>query len=65
MSEQKVTDTLAKLAESIKGLRIEVEAWRTHTGSTGYFLQVAVEDLIKVVNELSKYLHDNANPPVR
>lgn len=59
--QEKVSDTLSRLAASITGLRIEVEAWRTHTGSTGYFLQVAVEDLIKVVNELSAYLNDNAN----
>jgi hypothetical protein len=55
--EKRVSEDVSKLSQAIKGLRVEVEAWRTHTGSTGYFLQVAVEDLIRVVDELKTALH--------
>lgn len=45
-------DELQKLRASVNGLRIEVEGWRNHTGSTGYFLVTAVEDLLKAVDAL-------------
>lgn len=48
----RLSASVNRLAESVKGLRLEVEGWRTHTGSTGYFLLTAVEDLTKAVDEL-------------
>lgn len=54
-----VANRLKRLTETIAGLRLEVEGWRKHTGSTGYFLQVALEDLIKAVHELADYIQAN------
>ena len=51
-SEDKLAKEVKMLAELVRGLLIEVEGWRHHTGSTGYFLQTAVEDLHKAVDKL-------------
>ena len=51
-----MNEKLEQLLQSIKGLRLEVEGWRVHTGSTGEFLLNAVEDLIKMVDELKRAL---------
>ena len=56
MTEKLLPDVLKDLTCSLDGLRVEVEGWRKHTGSTGYFLLVAVEDLIKRVDELKAAL---------
>jgi hypothetical protein len=53
-SEEKLAKEVAKLSELVQGLLIEIRGWRTHTGSTGYFLQVAVEDLHKAVDKLEE-----------
>ena len=54
-------DLLAKLlsevkilSATVKLLNDKVEGWRTHTGSTGYFLQVATEDLTRSVATLQE-----------
>ena len=48
-----LNDRLGQLLASVKVLKTEVEGWRTHAGSTGYFLLIAVEDLTKAVIELA------------
>lgn len=50
-------DELQKLRASVDGLRLEVEGWRNHTGSTGYFLVTAVEDLLKAVDQLTAHIN--------
>lgn len=41
-----------KLEHTVAGLVLEVKGMRTHTDSTGYFLLIAVEDVLKAVQEL-------------
>lgn len=45
-----------KLEHTAAGLILEVKGMRTHTDSTGYFLLIAVEDLLKTVQELKVVL---------
>lgn len=52
MSEQDFAAKLEELKSSIKGLSMEVEGWRQHTGSTGEFILVALKDLHAAVNKL-------------
>lgn len=42
---------LRDLESSISGLRIEVEGWRMHTGSTGEFILIEIDRLISKFNE--------------
>jgi hypothetical protein len=50
--ELKVRKMIEALSASVAGLRLEVEGWRIHTGSTGYFLLTAIEDVGHRVDEL-------------
>lgn len=55
MTDEKMSEMLIaidKLCNSVNGLRLEVEGWRTHTGSTGYFLSSSVEKLVTTVTQL-------------
>lgn len=47
-------DVIVKLEQSVSGLIIEVKGQRTHADSGGYFVQIAVEDLLKAVQELKQ-----------
>lgn len=49
---QKLVNEIRTVNATVKILNDKVEGWRTHTGSTGYFLQVATEDLTKSVATL-------------
>jgi len=59
----KLAIQLAILTTQAKGLRIELEAWRTHSGSQGHFLQMAIEDLEKAVKELRSCVLADAMMP--
>lgn len=50
--KQKLLAEVRLLNATVKILNDKVEGWRTHTGSTGYFLQTATEDLTKSVSAL-------------
>lgn len=52
MTETSLRDVLEKLEQTVAGLILEVKGMRIHSDSAGYFLQIAVEDLQKTVNEL-------------
>lgn len=52
MNEDELTKRLSELATSVGGLRVEVEGWRQHTGSTGEFLILAVERLAREIQDL-------------
>lgn len=52
MTETTLRDMLEKFEQTVAGLVIEVKGMRMHSDSAGYFLQIAVEDLQKSVNEL-------------
>lgn len=54
MSEQDFGGKLEELKNSIKGLSMEVEGWRQHTGSTGEFILVALKDMLAAVVKLEK-----------
>jgi uncharacterized OsmC-like protein len=43
---------LKEMETSISGLRIEVEGWRRHTGSTGEFILLEIDRLLDKVKEL-------------
>ena len=43
---------VADLEASIKGLRMEVEGWRQHTGSASHFMLVEIDRLISELTEL-------------
>jgi hypothetical protein len=43
---------LTEIDNSIKGLRLEVEGLRMHTGSTGEFILISLEHLTRIVKEL-------------
>jgi hypothetical protein len=47
-----LVQVIEKLEQTVAGLILEVKGMRTHGDSAGYFLQIAVEDLQKTVNEL-------------
>ena len=49
---EKLINEIRMVTATVKILNEKVEGWRTHTGSTGYFLQVATEDLTKSVDAL-------------
>lgn len=53
MNEQEgFSQRLEELKMAIKGLSIEVEGWRQHTGSTGDFILAALRELHVSVNKL-------------
>jgi hypothetical protein len=60
MPEKVIAHEIERLTDHIKGLRLEVEGWRMHVGSTGYFIQIAIEDLQKAVAELDKLVKTRA-----
>jgi hypothetical protein len=45
---------LEELKNTLKGLSMEVEGWRQHTGSTGTFILDAIHDAVRAVNKLEK-----------
>lgn len=51
---RKALAELKTMKATVKLLDEKVEGWRTHVGSTGYFLKVATEDLTKAVASLEK-----------
>lgn len=54
MSEPDFSAKLEEIKNSLKGLSMEVEGWRQHTGSTGEFILVALKDMLNAVNKLQK-----------
>jgi hypothetical protein len=52
MTETSLRDVLEKLEQTLTGLLLEVKGMRTHGDSAGYFLQIAVEDVHKTLQEL-------------
>lgn len=54
MSEPDFAAKLEELKNNIKGLSMEVEGWRQHTGSTGEFILVALKDMLAAVVKLEK-----------
>ena len=55
---EKLINEIRMVTATVKILNEKVEGWRTHTGSTGYFLQVATEDLTKSVDALLTKVSD-------
>lgn len=53
MTKEEVSVRVAEMSNVVRGLRMEIEGWRQHTGSTGEFLIVAVENLNKAIRELA------------
>jgi hypothetical protein len=52
MTAKSLPEVLLELESSVKGLRLEVEGWRMHTGSASHFMMVEIDRLIDVLNEL-------------
>lgn len=61
-TEAEMIKSVRDLSATVNGMRLEVEGWRQHSSSTGYFLQIAVEDLLKAVNELTVYIEARKKP---
>lgn len=54
MSEQDIRAKLEEICNSLKGLSLEVEAWRVHTSGNGEFFLSALRDLLTAVNKLKE-----------
>lgn len=54
MNETEILQTIAEVQVTVKGLRLEVEGWRQHVGSSGEFVLVELDRLIGILNELKK-----------
>lgn len=52
MTAKTLPDVLVELESSVKGLRLEVEGWRMHTGSASHFMMIEIDRLITVLQEL-------------
>jgi hypothetical protein len=52
MTAKTLPEVLVELESSVKGLRLEVEGWRMHTGSASHFMMVEIDRLIDVLKEL-------------
>jgi hypothetical protein len=52
MTDKAVIQVLTEIENSIKGLRLEVEGLRMHTGSTGEFILLSLEHLSNMVKAL-------------
>lgn len=50
----KLIDVVEKLEHTAAGILLEVRGGRVHADSSGYFLQVAAEDLLEAVRELKQ-----------
>lgn len=54
MNEKTLPEVLAEIEVSISGLRLEVEAWRIHTGSASHFMLCEIERLIEMLESIKK-----------
>ena len=52
MTAQTLPEVLLNLESSVRGLRLEVEGYRTHMGSSTEFMLIEIDRLINVLTEL-------------
>jgi hypothetical protein len=52
MTAKTLPQVLLDLETSVRGLRLEVEGYRTHIGSSTEFMMIEIERLIGVLHEL-------------
>jgi hypothetical protein len=52
LNNESIAQELKGLEQQIRGLRIEVEHWRMHTGSTGEFVLSALDGVSRALEAL-------------
>lgn len=63
VDDERLVNAIFQLVIQAKGLRMELELWRKHSGSQGHFLQLAMEKLTKAVSELQEALNTPTAAP--
>jgi hypothetical protein len=56
--QKPIAEAIADVEITLRGLRLEVEGWRQHTGSAEHFMLIEIDRLIGILEEIKRRLPD-------